>query len=252
MEDRDLTRNPRICPSCQRRVPPSIEQCRCGYVFPAAPEVDADPESEVEPTRPWLGPVIALAAIVIAVTFYMLRSSPPIPDAAPTSAPTAAARPTAPESPPPATTAPAPGVPSPVVETPTLPVPAVASPASFEDIIGTALAAVVLIETGGGRGSGFLRRARPHPHQRARCRRHVVVTLRMSDGTARRGGSCAAHRSRHAIVRLNQPRPRSDDDDGNGERGAGGAGSDCDRVGAGDAAEQGHAGSSAPYGTRAA
>jgi S1-C subfamily serine protease len=208
MEDRDLTPNPRICPSCQRRVPPSIEQCRCGYVFPAAPEVDADPESEVEPTRPWLGPAIALAAIVIAVTLYMLRSSPPIPDGPPTSTPTAAARPTAPESPPLATTAPSPAVPVPVIEAPTLPVPAVASPASFEDIVGTALAAVVLIEAGGGRGSGFF--VTP---DLILTNAHVVegtssVTLRMSDGTSMPGRVVrSAPEVDIAIVRLNQPRP---------------------------------------------
>jgi S1-C subfamily serine protease len=84
----------------------------------------------------------------------------------------------------------------------------VASPASFEDIIGTALAAVVLIEAGGGRGSGFF--VTP---DLILTNAHVVegsssVTLRMSDGTSTPGRVLrSAPEVDIAIVRLNQPRP---------------------------------------------
>ena len=82
------------------------------------------------------------------------------------------------------------------------------APVSFEDIIGTAAAAVVSIETSGGRGSGFF--VTP---ELVLTNAHVVegnssVVLRMSDGSTATGRvQRSAPEVDIAIVRINQPRP---------------------------------------------
>src|SRR6187200_2775472 len=77
MYDVARTSNPRICPACDRRVPPRVEQCRCGYTFEAGTEGDP-PDSETQPARPWLGPVIVTIVIAAIGSFYMLRAAPPV------------------------------------------------------------------------------------------------------------------------------------------------------------------------------
>ncbi len=199
-----------ICPSCGRRVPPRVTQCRCGHVFAAdtSDEAEAEPveESRAGARRTWIGPAIAFAAIVIAAAIYMTRSSPVAPP--PTAAPRATASPSdVPVSSRPAATA-APTTALPAVETPAPPVALTPSAASFEDIVGAAAAAVVSIETSAGRGSGFF--VSP---ELVITNAHVVesnysVTLRLSDGT-----SLPARVLRSspevdiAIVRVNEPRP---------------------------------------------
>ena len=203
-----MTQNPRICPSCQRRVPPHVGQCRCGYAFPAVADAGELPEIHAEPTRPWLGPTLALVVVVVAIAFYMTRSSQPAPAVIPASVPAPAGRPAA-AAPQASAAASSPmRVPLPTTEAPALPLPVPPSAMSFEDIIGNASAAVVSIETPAGRGSGFF--VAP---DLVITNAHVVednssVTLRMSDG-----GSAAARVLRTspevdiAIVRVNQPKP---------------------------------------------
>lgn len=197
-----------ICPSCGRRVPPRVTQCRCGHVFPADTGDEAVEEPRADGARTWLGPAIAFAAIVIAVAIYMTRS-PVTPPPPPTAAPRAAASPSGiPVSAEPAATAAAPTTALPAVETAAPPVPLTPSAASFEDIVGAAAAAVVSIETSAGRGSGFF--VSP---ELVITNAHVVesnysVALRLSDGT-----SVPARVLRSspevdiAIVRVNDPRP---------------------------------------------
>jgi S1-C subfamily serine protease len=89
----------------------------------------------------------------------------------------------------------------------TLP-PAAPAPPSLEDIVGTASAAVVSIETPGGRGSGFF--VTP---ELVLTNAHVVesnssVILRLADGSTTPGRvQRSAPEVDIAIVRLNQPRP---------------------------------------------
>jgi S1-C subfamily serine protease len=204
MDDQQPTPNLRICPACDRRVPPRVEQCRCGYTFGAATDSD-EPDSDAEPARPWLGPVIATVVVAAVGAFYLLRPAPAVvvprvAASAPVLRPPAPLPVAAESAPPlmPRTSAPA-DIPPPA--------PSIPANASFEDIVGNALAAVVSIETPGGRGSGFF--VTPAV---VVTNAHVVegnssVMVRMSDGTTL--PARVERRSPEvdiAIVRINQPR----------------------------------------------
>ena len=207
MENSDLTPNPRICPSCQRRVPPRVEQCRCGHVFPSPAGGDVEPDGDAEPHRPWLGPAVALM-IAAALGLYFLRPGPPAP-VAPVSAPAPTPRAIAPEpSQAVRTSTPTlPSLPAPVAEAP-IPAPIPLAPVSFEDIIGNASAAVVSIETPGGRGSGFFVTPELVLTNAHVVESHSSVVLRMSDGTTMPGRvQRSAPEVDIAIVRVNQSRP---------------------------------------------
>lgn len=82
------------------------------------------------------------------------------------------------------------------------------APASLEDIVGSASAAVVSIETPGGRGSGFFVTPELVLTNAHVVEGHSSVTLRLADGTT---VPARVQRSAPevdiAIVRLNQPRP---------------------------------------------
>ena len=148
-----------------------------------------------------------IATIVIAAigSFYMLRAAPPVVvprNVAITPAPRPLTAPPVPrESTPSALPRPLAPADAPAAA------PAVAATVSFEDIVGNALAAVVSIETPGGRGSGFF--VTPAV---VVTNAHVVegnssVMVRMSDGTTL---PARVERSSPevdiAIVRINQPR----------------------------------------------
>jgi S1-C subfamily serine protease len=197
-----------ICPSCDRRVPPQVEHCRCGYTFSPAEDLDVEAHEDDERGRPWLGPVVATVLVAGAASFYFLRPSPPVPTlgVGPTAqrpgtaaTPTPARLPAEPARSIPSS--PAPAGPAPIA----VPAPL---PASLEDVVGAASAAVVSIETPGGRGSGFF--VTP---ELVLTNAHVVednssVTLRLPDGTTTLGRvQRSAPEVDIAIVRLNQPRP---------------------------------------------
>ncbi len=199
--------NTRVCPSCERRVPPSVAQCRCGYTFPLDPEPVEVPEAAAESARPWLGPAIAATAVVIAGALYLMRPSPAPPVDTATAPPRSSALPTT-RLPLAATETPGSTPSPPPLVAPLLPAPLPPSAASFEDIVFGASAAVVSIETGAGRGSGFF--VTP---ELIITNAHVVegqssVTLRMSDGT---NAPARVLRSSPevdiAIVQATQPRP---------------------------------------------
>ncbi len=204
--------SPRVCPACDRRVPPRVGQCRCGYDFSSA---GVGAVSAVEPEEPseraWIGPTVIIVLIVVAVTVYLVRSTPKeeltelavagqMP-AQPASAP--AADPVAEPAAVPVTRR---------VITMPLPVPAATLPpanSSFEEIVGNAAAAVVSIEAGTSRGTGFF--VSP---ELIVTNAHVVenngfVTVKLSDGT-----SMPARVLRTspvvdiAIVSPNAPQPR--------------------------------------------
>lgn len=157
-----------VCPVCSRRVPPKVDECRCGASRPleeAAPLPDGGRDAESEgDARPrasvfvgWLF-IACLAAVLITTLVWRRHApqAPPVSDAA-------SAAPFQPASTPPA--AAAPGAPvSPAGEArgsladftaalrPVLPSP---QSASVEDVAQRVVQAVVLIESDLGRGTGF-------------------------------------------------------------------------------------------------
>lgn len=194
---RDLTGFSRVCAACGRRVPRNVATCRCGVELPAE-EAAATAVAEVESPR--LGSTaiagIAIVAIIAAGAGYWAFMRPaPAPIATET---TRSAEPGSPaadparavsspearawdaaanakEAPTPATT---PATPASPADKP------VALDGSIEAMVARVMPAVVLIETTGGRGSGFY-----VSHDTLITNVHVVqndsyVTLRRMDGSS--------------------------------------------------------------------
>ena len=145
------------CPSCGRRVPRRVDECRCGFAHaadtPGAEEPIAAPQApEQSSARPvlFLGILVLTGAAIIAM--FLLRGSAPTTTpnevVATTSTPAAAA----PASVPIADDAPAPIEPPPA---PTVTPPATTSPDSLEDVVSRTLPAVASITAGQSRGTGF-------------------------------------------------------------------------------------------------
>ena len=149
------------CPSCGRRVPPRIDECRCGSPRPGEP-VEAQPAEPPPPTPrasvPLSWAIGACLVVAGAVAFFAAR--PAAPRAPVPAVPAADARPAPGERPPsqpspepfpgplPVDFAPAPA-PPPLALLP------VSEPASLEDTARRVIQAVASIETDAGRGSGF-------------------------------------------------------------------------------------------------
>lgn len=150
------------CPSCGRKVPPHIAECRCGFVCEVTPAA----ETSVHPTAPAssaplagtvISIVVGLAVVVGGVWLVGRPRRPPVPMAAaresaapPEPAPVGSRPPSVPDSDPAPSRAPAVAL--------DLPPAAVAGPtgtASLEDLVSRVSPAVVLIETPKGRGTGF-------------------------------------------------------------------------------------------------
>jgi S1-C subfamily serine protease len=198
-EQEESGTGPWTCPSCGRRVPRQIDRCRCGYERPGPVTAFADPGRPDAPgggrVPAWVIVAPVLLALGAAGGLYLARSpSAPIAQSSAAPAPEAAsvasdddgregeaalsAEPLAwpadlilPEE----TSAPSPSAASPVV-------PPMVLPATLEEVVTRASAAVVLLETPQGRGTGFF--VAPH---RVLTNAHVVgastaVTLRFADG----------------------------------------------------------------------
>jgi S1-C subfamily serine protease len=183
---------PRICPSCERRVPPRVGECRCGYEFPVPTvEVTASAEfDEPDPQRSWATPALVGVLVVCAATVYFIQSGP---TKEPVGVGVAAAASRAPVQPaPPAAdvavaitraAAPlaAPAVPLPAAA-PVPAAPLLPGALSFEEIVGSAGAAVVSIETSTSRGSGFFVTPELIVTNAHVVQHHGVVTVKLSDG----------------------------------------------------------------------
>jgi S1-C subfamily serine protease len=164
-----------------------VDQCRCGYDFGPA-RVDNTPPADVEqrPERRWLVPGVLMVTVAFAITIYAVRSSSTDP---PEQQPATVRS----QTPPPASELPRPAVAANVpralvpVDATVPAVPTIATearpPASFEEIIGRASAAVVSIETGGARGSGFFVTSELVITNAHVVENRGVVTLKLSDGT---------------------------------------------------------------------
>jgi hypothetical protein len=140
------------CPSCGRRVPRRIEECRCGFRLPETETVIADVPAAEPPAASSRRPVMMLGAAVLlglGLAAIPLRSLwAPVP--ATMAAKAAEAAPAAVEV----------AVPAPVAEAAAAapsPASSVAVPfaLSLEDIVARTLPAVVSIQAGQARGTGF-------------------------------------------------------------------------------------------------
>jgi S1-C subfamily serine protease len=154
----------RICPSCERRIPPRIEECRCGFKYADLPasspagDVVPDPRSQ----QPSL--VTAIAAVVLSAgaCFWWFQPAPS-PETALASTvqvaqPSTSAEPATPQAAPQTTdfarlapdAANEPAA-APITNTTVAP----SAPASLEDVVSDVVPAVATISAGQARGTGF-------------------------------------------------------------------------------------------------
>jgi S1-C subfamily serine protease len=174
----------RICPACERRVPTRIDRCRCGYAFPAPAAAGPEAVAEIgqEPRSsavPWALVIVAAAAAGGAAVWFFMKPAGANSVATPPAAVKTTAQP--PASGPSSPSAPM-ALPIPIPPAASTNTPAAAAPASLEEVVSAAMAAVVLIDTPTARGSGFF--ATPDT---VVTNAHVVegnstVTLKLSDG----------------------------------------------------------------------
>jgi S1-C subfamily serine protease len=196
MPDQELAGFSRVCPSCGRRVPKNVATCRCGVELPAESHAGA-PIDEDEESGGGASKIAVLALFVLAVGggYWFFMGPTPVTTeagvATPASSPRAQPQGTASAAVSPearawdaaanANEAPAgakPNLPDSPAAAPTKP------PGSIEEMVDRVMPAVVLIETTGGRGSGFYVR-----HDTLITNAHVVendsyVTLRRMDGSS--------------------------------------------------------------------
>jgi len=166
-----VTTSPRAawtCPSCGRKVPPHIGECRCGFVGDGGEDVTAEPPrhgSAQSGTAAVIGTiafvVCGLGAVVTAI--YVARPRPQVAVAAPVEpAPPQADLGSGAVSPPleqPVVTPPViPPVSLPEAHDAPLPI-VPSAPSTLEDLVARVSPAVVLIETPQGRGTGFFVKA---------------------------------------------------------------------------------------------
>ena len=217
-----------ICPSCTRRVPRTVEVCRCGHEWTGIEQAVADPTIDsAAPTasrrssRGFVAVMAGAAALIVVVAVFALvgrarpAHAPVLPDTLSASPPADGADP-------------APATPDSRVpqwpDDPTLwkespaplpaasPVPAAAPigarPRTLEDVISTSLPAVVLVETPGGRGTGFFVSADTLITNAHVVEGHAYVTIKLSTGEALTGR--VLQRSDDldlAAIRTNDSRP---------------------------------------------
>jgi S1-C subfamily serine protease len=199
MADRDLSEFSRLCPSCGRRGPRAVAQCRCGADLPPdeSPTREDAPQS---PARSFSALMIGLAAAALAAGYWVYtRPAPAAPDAAVTApavapagdnSPAGASPDVSPErraweaaakmeeparDPRAGTREPGPDSATTLSADPAL------APA-LEVMVDRAMPAIVLVETSSGRGSAFFVQ-----HDTLITNVHVVqndgyVTLRRMDG----------------------------------------------------------------------
>ena len=190
-----------ICPSCQRRVPRTIAVCRCGHEWTGSEESVADLSGEVSAAVPVAAGKSPAAMIVLAVVLIGgvialiagLKPRPTYEDGGLKPRPTYGdaglqPRPTEDAEEEPSRVPQWPNDPS-LWKTSAVPVaastPAVAPSArahALEDVIGMALPAVALVETPGGRGTGFFIAPDTVITNAHVVEAHAYVTLKLAAG----------------------------------------------------------------------
>jgi S1-C subfamily serine protease len=186
-----------LCPECGRRVPNKMEICRCGgsrvEVLPAG-SLDAPSTTAPAPRSnmlPWLvlGIVtVAAAGGLIALQVIPVKGGPAavVSDPAAPSAPIASAdtpnEPIAPITPAQEV------VPSAAPLAPLAPnAPLTSNSEALEDIVSRSIPAIVSIEAGQGRGSGFFAAPRTVITNRHVVQTIPIVTVRLSNGQPLQG-----------------------------------------------------------------
>ena len=176
-----------LCPTCKRRVPPRLTDCRCGRVRQDVYSGQQDTDSSSERGTTGVTSLAIAVVFVLAVAGAAMWLKPARPASPATLSPAATAQATpdaarfAVTTPPMAQPVsdvrpPAPPAIDPVRATPP-------APAALEDIISAALPAVVVVESSAGRGTGFFVSS-----DTLLTNVHVVagngsVTIRQSNGT---------------------------------------------------------------------
>src|SRR5918993_350600 len=198
MSDAPVPQYSWICPGCGRKVPNRVDLCRCGSerdpggaVLSA--EAMGDPSAKAgvdgatsaagagEPKQtssrlPWV--VLGFATLAAAGTLIALQVIPVKPTPAP---PNAVNTPIAPALPKPSAPSHASEAAPAATYAPIEPIAPVAS-SSLEDVVSRAIPAIVSIETGQGRGSGFFAAPRTVVTNRHVIQGNVSVTVRLSSG----------------------------------------------------------------------
>jgi S1-C subfamily serine protease len=191
-----------LCPECGRKVPNRVEACRCGTArdlgaLEASGALGATGASEPpqrSPMLPWIvlgvvtviaaGSLIALQVIPVRPQSQTAAIAPNVQRAPVESTP----QPLVPEGAALAPIAPyasafAPEFPIASADRPNAPnAPDAPNAPSLEDVISRAIPAIVSIEAGQGRGSGFFAAPRTVITNRHVIQNHVSVTVRLSTG----------------------------------------------------------------------
>ena len=203
-EKPDVAAFTRICPSCARRVPHTVDRCRCGADLSAVtatptPELAGSPNGSRK-TLLWLGFVAVATAAGIAFGAFWRGTTPPVEQPVTVATPPVEVeRPVGPiaavPSPEPASASPT--EPAAVIDggrptaeyapgsNPTTAVPAVAAapdPSGFESVVAQVMPAIVLVEAGASRGSGFFIRPDTLLTNVHVVKGHNSVTIRRASG----------------------------------------------------------------------
>jgi len=214
------------CPACKRQVPGSVERCRCGEKRPAfVYDPGGFEEIEQESSRRSLVTTAIVILVALAGVFYWFhwyrhrpveQLSISFTSAAPGPEATAAAA--APQSGQATVASPSQPIPvpsdvtiKPSAEAP-IATPAVAgtgaAPASLEDMVAAATPAVVLLEAGALRGSGFYVRPDVLVTNAHVVRGSSTVTVKFADG--RSGTASVANVADNMDLALLKPAPGSE------------------------------------------
>jgi S1-C subfamily serine protease len=178
------------CPSCTRKVPSRHDTCRCGFVRGPETGVPID-ERGKSSLLPWvvLGGVAAAAAgmLIALQTVPIKPNAASVEPSGELSAPTASVTADAPSAPDAPLASDAPGgdgnPPAPVAPpAPLAPNASDAPVAALEDIVSRSIPAIVSIEVGQGRGSGFFAAPKTIITNRHVINGNVSVTVRLSTG----------------------------------------------------------------------
>ncbi len=241
----DLPQYSWLCPDCGRRVPNKTEICRCGGLrVEVLPPGSLDTVQSAEAPTPKSGALswailgivtVAAAGTLVALQVIPVRSGatgamgatgaigaagppdPPgalsAPDAsafAPTSPIAMADKPNAPGAPgaPNAPNAPVAPIAPIAPIAPDAPIAPIAPGVALEDIVSRSIPAIVSIEAGQGRGSGFFAAPRTVVTNRHVVQGNVSVTIKLSDGQTLPGRvEMSSQEYDLAIVRVDNASP---------------------------------------------
>ena len=200
-----------MCPDCERRVPRTVDVCRCGHEWTGSEESVSDPPpTQTAPPKPSGPPSVPTvvgsgALVLVGAVIAVLAIGRPAPSVAPQ--PAMAGTPAPAETKAAANVAPAEASDSRLPQWPTDPTlwkdttapatsaaalavpsaPGAARAGTLEDVISAAMPAVVLVETPGGRGTGFFVTPDTLITNAHVVEGHAYVSIKLSTGEALSG-----------------------------------------------------------------